>query len=58
MKVMIRTESSARIDYLSLADAVTLDEQVSLVPGREILVSLAARFDATRLIDNLLVVVP
>jgi pantoate--beta-alanine ligase len=58
MEVMIRTESSAAIDYLSIADAVTLQEQTILHPGREILISLAARFGSTRLIDNVQVVVP
>jgi pantoate--beta-alanine ligase len=58
MEVMIRTESSAAIDYLSIADAVTLQEQTTLQSGREILISLAARFGSTRLIDNVQVVVP
>jgi pantoate--beta-alanine ligase len=58
MEVMIRTESSAAIDYLSIADAVTLQEQTILHSGKEILISLAARFGSTRLIDNMQVVVP
>jgi len=58
MEVMIRTGSSAAIDYLSIADAVTLQEQTILHSGREILISLAARFGSTRLIDNVQVVVP
>jgi len=58
MEVMIRTESSAAIDYLSIADAATLQEQTTLQSGREILISLAARFGSTRLIDNVQVVVP
>jgi pantoate--beta-alanine ligase len=58
LEVMIRTESSAAIDYLSIADAVTLHEQTTLHSGQEILISLAARFGSTRLIDNVEVVVP
>jgi pantoate--beta-alanine ligase len=58
MEVMIRTETSAAIDYLSIADAATLQEQTTLQSGREILISLAARFGSTRLIDNVQVVVP
>jgi pantothenate synthetase len=58
MEVMIRTESSATIDYLSIADAVTLEEQTALHRGQVLLISLAARFGTTRLIDNLRVVVP
>ena len=40
------------IDYVSVADAGTLQELSSLTPGTAVLVSLAVRFGTTRLIDN------
>ena len=55
MSSMIRGKSSAVIDYLSVADAATLEEQRTIGPGQRLLVSLAARFGATRLIDNVIV---
>lgn len=58
MEVMIRTNSSAEINYISIADAETLAEQPSLQTGEQILVSLAARFGRTRLIDNTVITVP
>jgi len=58
MEVMIRTETSAVIDYISIADAVSLEEQTSLRSGQHVLISLAARFGSTRLIDNVEVAVP
>ena len=42
----------AVIDYVSVADRVTLDELELVTDGA--LVSLAVRFGATRLIDNLI----
>jgi pantoate--beta-alanine ligase len=45
--------SSAAIDYVSVADAGSLDPLSTLSPGASVLVSLAARFGATRLIDNI-----
>jgi pantoate--beta-alanine ligase len=50
MEELIRREPLAQIDYISIADAETLDE-LDLV-DRNTLVSLAVRFGATRLIDN------
>jgi len=44
--------SGAVIDYVSVADRVTLDELELVTDGA--LVSLAVRFGATRLIDNLI----
>lgn len=49
----ITGRSSAAIDYVSVADAETLDPLSTLIPGAPVLVSLAARFGATRLIDNI-----
>ena len=57
MKAMIRSRSSAIIDYVSIGDADTLDEQYECLPGRSLLISLAARFGTTRLIDNIIVTV-
>ena len=53
MRAVISGRSSASIDYLSVADAVTLEEVDQLTPGKDVLISLAARFGTTRLIDNI-----
>lgn len=53
MVAVIREQSAAQIDYVSIADAGTLEEQEIILPGRPLLISLAARFGATRLIDNI-----
>jgi pantoate--beta-alanine ligase len=50
MKDLIRREPLAQIDYVSVADAQTLEE-LDVVAGAA-LVSLAVRFGGTRLIDN------
>jgi|ERR1051326_3085791 pantoate--beta-alanine ligase len=57
MRKLIATQASARIDYISVADRLTLEELPLLTPG-EALVSLAVRFGTTRLIDNIIVRVP
>ena len=49
----IEAEPLAEIDYVSLADQRTLDELRGAV-GTPALLSLAVRFGATRLIDNIL----
>jgi len=54
MKEMITKQSSGVIDYVSVADAETLEELTVLNGHMEILVSLAVRFGQTRLIDNIL----
>lgn len=51
----IQSGSSAAIDYVSVADAGTLEPLSMLLPGTSVLVSLAARFGTTRLIDNILI---
>jgi pantoate--beta-alanine ligase len=51
----IARNSSARVEYVSLADAESLEPAVTLVAGRPVLLSLAARLGATRLIDNILI---
>ncbi len=51
MQAMIMAEPLAELDYVSLADAETLSELARL--DRPALASVAVRFGATRLIDNL-----
>jgi pantoate--beta-alanine ligase len=53
MKELISSRSSAEIDYCSVAHAESLEELQTIVPGVPVLVSLAARFGSTRLIDNI-----
>jgi pantoate--beta-alanine ligase len=53
MRALITGRSSATIDYLSVADAATLEEVDRVTPGKDVLISLAARFGTTRLIDNI-----
>ena len=50
MTMVLNTEPSASIDYISIADAETLEELATI--DRPALVSLAVRFGAVRLIDN------
>ena len=49
--------SSAVIDYVSVADAETFEELEELRSGTSVVVSLAARFGSTRLIDNICITV-
>ncbi len=53
MQELISSRSSAEIDYCSVAHAESLEELQTIVPGVPVLVSLAARFGSTRLIDNI-----
>ena len=53
MKEKIGDGQDTKIDYISIADADTLEELVTLSSGAEILVSLAVRIGTTRLIDNI-----
>ena len=55
MSEMITAQPGAKVDYLSVADSGTLEELPALAPGANVLLSLAVRFGATRLIDNALV---
>ena len=55
MKKEISTVSSAVLDYVSIADAETLEELSRLIAGRSALVSLAVRVGTTRLIDNTII---
>ncbi len=52
---MIRQRSSGVVDYISVADAATLEELDLCKPGCEVMISLAVRFGSTRLIDNIIV---
>jgi pantoate--beta-alanine ligase len=52
MTSLIQKEPLARIDYVSIADAETLEE-LSLI-DRPALASLAVKIGKTRLIDNML----
>lgn len=54
MHTTIGSRSGGTIDYLSVADADTLRELAQIPAGSTVLVSLAVRFGATRLIDNIL----
>ena len=51
MEACIAAEPLAAADYVSIADAATLDELDSI--DRPAMVSLAVRIGATRLIDNI-----
>lgn len=52
MRRLIAGGSSGVVDYISVADGSSLEELTTLNGHRDILVSLAVRFGATRLIDN------
>jgi pantoate--beta-alanine ligase len=51
MRDLIRERSSARLDYIAVTDAHSL-QRVKRLTG-EVLISLAARFGRTRLIGNI-----
>ena len=53
MKELIQQQPLAQIDYISIADAETLDELATVKPPA--LVSLAVKIGRTRLIDNVVV---
>lgn len=52
MASTIATAPLASIEYVSVADAATLEELQMLSTGQTVLVSLAVRFGTARLIDN------
>ncbi|MDD5703031.1 MAG: pantoate--beta-alanine ligase [Dehalococcoidales bacterium] len=52
MSDLIRGKSSGDIDYISIADAINLQEMEKANPP--LVISLAVRFGKTRLIDNIL----
>jgi pantoate--beta-alanine ligase len=53
MTDLIQKQPLAKIDYISIADAETLDELDKIKPPA--LVSLAVKIGKTRLIDNVVV---
>jgi pantoate--beta-alanine ligase len=53
MTALIGQQPLANIEYISIADAETLDELDELKPPT--LISMAVRFGKTRLIDNVAV---
>lgn len=57
MKELILKQPVATIEYVSVAEASSLSEVKKISPGREVLISLAVKFGATRLIDNTLITV-
>jgi pantoate--beta-alanine ligase len=52
---LITSSSSGVIDYVSVANAETLQDLKGPVTGVPVLISLAVRFGTTRLIDNILI---
>ncbi len=52
---LIADATSGTVQYVSIADAETLEERATLAPGDRILISLAVQFGTTRLIDNCIV---
>lgn len=58
MRNLIASKATSRIDYISIADARTLQEVSQLHSGESVLISLAVRFGTTRLIDNVQLVIP
>jgi pantoate--beta-alanine ligase len=56
MQAVLDSESLANPDYVSAADPASLQEYAAEIPsGNGVLLSLAVRFGATRLIDNMLI---
>jgi pantoate--beta-alanine ligase len=57
MKAMILANDPAGIDYVEIVDAETLETKRILNGGETVLIPLAVRFGATRLIDNTIVTI-
>lgn len=58
MQKVIEQVREARIDYVAVADAETLEQPEKLSPGMQTVLLIAVRFPSARLIDNMLVKVP
>jgi pantoate--beta-alanine ligase len=58
MQNLFKLHPSASVEYISIADSVTLEELHTLTPGSPALVSMAVRIGGVRLIDNVVVQVP
>jgi len=52
MEALIRTKPLANIEYIDVADAITLEPQERIQPPA--LISLVVRFGTTRLLDNII----
>ncbi|MBA3768036.1 MAG: pantoate--beta-alanine ligase [Acidobacteria bacterium] len=52
VRATVETEPRARVDYISVADADTL-EKLDKLDDRTVLIAVAAHFGKTRLIDNI-----
>jgi pantoate--beta-alanine ligase len=57
MSKLITSKPSAKIDYISITDASSLEDLAVLRPNDSILILLAVRFGTTRLIDNILLTI-
>lgn len=55
MKRMIEAKKETAIDYIEIVDSETLQHLSTIEKGKTILIPLAVRFGATRLIDNILI---
>jgi pantothenate synthetase len=58
MQKLIQSHSPGALEYISIADPLTLDELSALTAGSSALVSMAVRIGGVRLIDNVVVPVP
>ena len=58
MTAVLAVEPLAHPDYVSIADAATLEELTAIGPQQRVLASLAVRIGPTRLIDNLVLEPP
>jgi pantoate--beta-alanine ligase len=57
MRGFIQSQSHGIVDYISIADAESLQELQTIAPGQTVLVSLAIVLGTTRLIDNCIMTV-
>jgi len=57
MKSLILSKDPTKIDYIEIVDSETLVKKETLLSGETVLIPLAVRFGATRLIDNILVTI-
>lgn len=58
MRSIIERAPTAQIDYVAAACAKTLDQPDTFAPGEEVVLLLAVRIGATRLIDNTIATIP
>lgn len=55
MKLLISRKETARMDYVEVVDADSLENIVTLRSNQKVLIAVAVRFGGTRLIDNTLI---